>query len=479
MALAVAFIAGWAVMMLEILGGRVLAPYFGYSIYQWGGLIGVVLVALSGGYYLGGRVGDRAYAPGFLLWSLILAAACILLVPPLGGASLRWFRALGPAWGAVAASAVLLGPASLLLATVSPIVVRFTVTDRVANAAGAVYAVSTVGSIGGTFFTAFYAIPVLGTRVSHFVAAGLVLLAVAGVALAWNRWRYLASAGLLLLARVPADSAAHLGAVHQEESAHNIIQVVDTPDSLYLFLNYAGGPQTVMAKHQVLTNYYYDYFLLGPLVNGGKKVLVLGVGGGTALRQLVTLYPEVEVHGVDLDAKVLAVAQRYFGLQGHPRIRLVEGDARWYVETTGDRYDIIDVDLYVGGYVPFYCATQEFFQGVRDRLTDRGVLMMNVFSIQEGDDLVAPLVRTVGSVFPSVFLIGRGNFILVASKSPLDLAGLRRALQSPNGPSLVGEVVNRALPALRPATAGPGWPIFTDDLNDVEFRAFKMFFGRY
>ena len=187
--LGVAFTAGWVGMTLEILGGRLLAPYFGASVHQWGAVIGVVLAALSGGYYVGGRLGDGARATSWLLGALALAAALILLVPPLSPALLPWARAFGPARGAVVAAAVLLGPPSFLLGIALPIVVRLTVTDRIATSAGAVYAVSTLGSIGGTFFTAFYSIPVLGTSLSHSVAAGLTIAAVVALAIALRRTR--------------------------------------------------------------------------------------------------------------------------------------------------------------------------------------------------------------------------------------------------------------------------------------------------
>lgn len=477
--LGVAFIAGWVIMMLEILGGRVLAPYFGYSVYQWGALIGVVLAAMACGYYIGGRVGDSPYARGFLAWSLILSAAFILLVPPLGASFLPGFRGFGPAWGAVAASAVLLGLPSALLAVVSPIIIRLTATSKIASTAGRVYAISTLGSIGGTFFTAFYSIPVLGTRFSHYIAGGLVVFSLLGLGLAQGRLRYLLSVALLPLIWIPSEARPIQGLLYQEESVHNIIQVVDTPSSLYLFLNYTDGPQTVMPKDGLLAQSYYDYFLLGPALNGGKRVLVLGTAGGTSVKQLVTVYPEVEVVGVDLDGKVLDVAKRFFGLGGHPRIRLVEQDARWYLETASEQFDVIAIDLYVTGHIPFFTTTREFFRLAHDRLTDRGLIMMNVLSIQPGEELISPFVRTVRSVFASVFLVGSGNYILIASKAPVEEADLRRVLGTVQGPPEVRQVAQRALPSFRTAVAGPEWPVFTDDLNDVEFRTFRMFYGEY
>lgn len=476
--LLVAFVSGWVIMMLEILGGRLLAPYFGYSVYQWGALIGVVMAALAAGYFIGGRVGDTPRALRVLMGALVISAAYVFLVPPLGTALLASLRRLGPAWGAVAGSVVLLGAPSVLLAVVSPIVVRLTMTARIADTAGRVYAVSTLGSIAGTFFTAFFAIPVLGTRASHYVAGTLLVLATLALAITWRRRRDGLVAVLLLLWLWPAPPPPP-GTIFETESLHNIIQVVDQPGARYLYLNYQDGPQTVMPKDSLLVGSYYDYFLLGPVLNRGRRVLFLGAAGGTALKQLVSVNPDVEVVGVELDGKVIEAARKFFGLEGERRIRLVEQDARWYLEAARERYDVIDIDLYVTGHIPFFCTTREFFERARDRLTERGIIMMNVLSIQPGDDLIGPFVRTVRAVFPSVFLIGTGNFILVASKAPTDEGTLRRTLETAPVPGPVREVANRALSTLRTATAGPEWPLFTDDRNDVEFRTFKMFYGEY
>jgi len=189
---------------------------------------------------------------------------------------------------------------------------------------------------------------------------------------------------------------------------------------------------------------------------------------------LVTVYPNVRIVGVELDAAVLAVARSRFGIASLPRIRLVDSDARWFLQSTRERYDVIAVDLFVGGQVPFFCATKEFFELVRTHLTEDGVMMMNVFS-RRGDQLIAPVVRTVAAVFPSVSVIGEANAIVTASRKPSDLAavldGLDRRIASP--PEL-RQVIRRARLTVRSPRPGAEWPIFTDDRNDIEFRVFDV-----
>ncbi len=478
--LAVAFTAGWVIMMLEILGGRVLAPYFGYSVYQWGALIGVVMAALALGYHLGGRVGDGPRARSFLLGAFAVSAVFVLVVPRLAADFMPITRAFGPAWGAVLASAILLGLPSVLLATVSPIVIRLTATSRIAASAGSVYAVSTVGSIGGTFFAAFYAIPNLGSQTSHYVAAALLVAASVALALVARQLAQGAAMGVVLVLGYPFPPAPEPGVIYSAESLHNIIRVEQAGSRRYLFLNYRDGAQTVMDMKRLLTGSYYDYFLLGPHINGGRKILFLGVAGGTALKQLVTAYPEVEITGVDLDPAVLDVARNYFGLAGEERIRLVADDARWFLDAGSERFDIIALDLYVTGHVPFFTTTREFFERVHARLAEGGVMMMNVLvnSERRRDELLGPFIRTVRTVFPSAFLIGRGNYILIASKTPTSLAAMRGKLALPGAGRDVEAVLRRARPGLRVASAARKWPVFTDDLNDVEFRTFRTFYDR-
>jgi spermidine synthase len=388
-------------------------------------------------------------------------------------------RAFGPAWGSVAASAVLLGVPSVLLATTSPIVIRLTASSLIADSAGRVYAVSTVGSIGGTFFTAFYAIPELGTRMSHYVAAALLAAAAIGLALVERRTRAAVAAGLVFVIGFPFGSANAPGDVYRAESIHNIIRVADIGRLRYLFLNYADGAQTVMNRDGLLTDRYYDQFLLGPQINGAKSVLFLGVAGGTAIKQLATVYPDLHVTGVDLDPAVLDVARRYFGLGDEPRVNLVADDARWFLANSADRYDMIAIDLYVTGHIPFFTTTAEFFQQVYDHLSDNGVLMMNVLAVAQPEELLGPLVRTVRLSFPSTFLTGYGNFILIASRTPMSLDTLKQRLENAGPSAEVRQVARRALNGLSAASAGPEWPVFTDDRNDVEFRTFKTYYGGF
>ena len=476
--LAIAFLAGWAIMQIEILGGRVLAPFFGYSIYQWGALIGVVMAALAAGYALGGRMGDRPGARRFLLTALAISAAYIALIPLLADALLPIIRALGPAWGAVIASAALLGVPSLLLATTSPIVIKLTASERIAGSAGRVYAISTVGSIAGTFFTAFLVIPEIGTRLGHYLCAALVAFALAALFVEARKWRGVAATAVAFAALYPWPPKLPAHVIYRAESVHNIIEVHDHPRVRALYLNYTTGVQTLEVKGEVLTGEYFDLFLLGPHLQGGRKVLMLGAAGGVSMKQIAKVFPDAEITGVDLDPAVLRVAREYFGLKHHPRIRLVAEDARWFLARTAERYDVIVIDLYVTGTIPFFTATTEFFALARERLSDNGVLVMNVLSRRLGEGHIAPFVRTLEAVFPSVYAASFGNYLLIATRRPTDYATLKTRLEAEPADPNLAHVVTRVRPTFRPARAGAGVRPFTDDRNDVEFRSFELLYGR-
>ena len=470
--LSVAFTAGWTVMMLEMLGARQLAPYFGYSIYQWGALIGVVLACMACGYWIGACLGDRRNALKLLWWSLVGAFLWTTFTPALSSVVGSNASLFGPVWGAVAASFVLLAPPVVLLAVVSPISASLAARGGIAYTAGSVYMISTIGSIGGTFFTSFYSIPEIGTNLSYTISAALQLFAILGVS-----WTALRLSIIPILALVGAVcfwwSAKHGdAAIYNTESVHNIIKVVDTDDDRSLYLNMMTRPQTRWPKIGIITKEYYDDFLLGPKINEGRRVLFLGIGGGTALRQMTAVWPDISVLGVELDPLVIDVARRYFSLDHEPRIKLLTADARWFIDHNLETFDVAAVDLFYGGFMPFYCATTEFFNALSRRLSSRGILIMNVASPEPGDDLIGPMARTVHTAFPSVFIIDRKNIILIASKENLSEDELRSRLAKP-GNDILESIAADALTDLR-VIDDHNWPVLTDDRSDLEFRSFHM-----
>ncbi|MGQ9366274.1 fused MFS/spermidine synthase [Azospirillum sp. ST 5-10] len=466
-----AFAAGWGLMMLEILGGRLMAPHYGYSVYQWGAVIGVVLGFMAAGYWKGGAVGDGGGALPFLRGALLAGAAWAAATPWIGPAALDGSSGgMGPGVGSVVGAALLLGVPSFALATVSPICAGLSGSGGVAARAGRIYAVGTLGSIGGTFFAAFYAIPTIGVSAGYAVAAAVLGAACAALP---GGGRFAAAAAVLAAGAWGAGLAEGRGFAVYRETPHNTIYVREDAAEVRLHLNALWAVQSRLRKDGGPTGMYYDLFAAGPALAEGRRVLVLGLAGGVAATQIARAWPDAEVVGVELDAAVVEVARERFGLDG---VRVVVDDARRYVERAGPVYDVIVVDLYATAIIPFFAATREFFAALGARLAPGGAVMMNVAAPADRDALVGPLGATMAAVFPSVFLAdaGRGNWLLVATADERSAAGLRVRLEEAPLPALYA--ARRLADTLAPADTA-GQPVLTDDRSDIDLRSLRALYG--
>ena len=442
-----AFAAGWVVMSLQLLGGRLMAPSFGQTMHQWGALIGATLAAMTLGYWLAGRMGARAL-PGLLAVGALWAG----LSPWLGRAACAWAEAaLGPVAGSLAAAFVLMGPPGFALAGVSPLCVALLARGgSVAGASGLVSALGALGSIGGTFYGAFLAIPLLGLAGGYASAAVLAAGAALAAGLAWR------GAALLLLPLVPAviaqrDFAA--GFVELRETPYNTIMVADTAEGLMLALNSPKVMQSLRRHDGGPTGYYWDQLAAVPALARGGAALFLGVAGGTAVEAMQRAWPGLRAVGVEIDPAVIAVARQHFGLS----IPVAAADARRFVAAEGERFDVIVIDLYATGQIPPHVATREFYQAVAGRLAPGGVVALNVYGGGEPAAILGPVAATLGAVFPSVLAsdAGGGNVILLAWAEAMDLATARAAA-----------------PGLALSVPDPAWErvVLTDDRSDLELR---------
>ncbi|WP_146208897.1 fused MFS/spermidine synthase [Azospirillum sp. TSO22-1] len=465
-----AFAGGWALMMLEILGGRLMAPQYGYSVYQWGAVIGVVLGFMAAGYWKGGSVGDGPDAIPVLRGVLLVAAAWAALTPWLGPAALERTAPADPQVGSLAGAALLLGVPSFALAMVSPICAGRIAAAGRASAAGRIYAVGTLGSIGGTFFAAFFAIPTIGVSAGYAVAAAVLA---AACALVPGGRTY--AAGALVLA------LGALGAVHNEgrgfalyrETPHNTIWVRETAEEVRLHLNLLWATQSRLRKDGGPTGLYYDVFPAGPALADGARTLVLGVAGGVGPMNIRRAWPESDVLGVELDPAVVAVAREKFGLRG---VRVAVSDARRFVAADPEKHDLIVVDLYNGATIPFFTATREFFALLERKLDRGGVVMMNVASPADHDILIGPLAATLKAAFPSVFVsdVGGGNYFLIATREERTTAELLARLD--RAPPAAQDAARRLAWSLAPADTA-GQPVLTDDKSDIDLRSIIALYG--
>ena len=413
---AAVFLSGAVLLGLELVASRVLAPFFGSSIFVWGALIGVVLAGLSVGYWIGGVLADRFPTPLLLLGALTLGAAMILLIPVVDGWVLErvveWDP--GPRWNPLVATIALFGLPSIVLATATPIAVRLRARSitSVGKTAGRLFAVSTAGSIAGTFATAFFLIPELGTNqllgvlaTSLFVAAGLVALGERLLAAGPRRRRAHRRLGLATIELEPKQGGRLSGVaaqnwsprfrelgerqvavpsdgfelVYSKNTRYHGLTVVDDGDSR--FLRFESSFQSGMYLDDPFrTRFDYTDFLQLPLAYspGVRKILFIGLGAGSVQKRMWRDFPELDLETVELDPVVRDVAYRYFRLPRNSRLQVAVEDGRRFLQRDDERWDAIVIDAYFSDSLPFHLTTIEFLELARSRLRPGGVIASNL-----------------------------------------------------------------------------------------------------
>ena len=473
------FTVGIATLGAEIAAARLLAPFFGASTIVWANTIGVVLVALSVGYWLGGRLGDRHPDVRPLCLTVLVGAALLIVIPFVARPFLEVaVDALddieaGAFVGSLFAVLLLFAVPIAILGTVSPWAIRLSVPDveHAGQVAGRLYAISTAGSLLGTMLSALVLIPFAGTQ-RTFVAFGLMLALVAAAGLGW---RYagapLAAAAVLAIPVGTVKSSDEGRVIYETESAFQYIRVIDEPDGDRLLeLNEGQAVHSLMKPDSYLTGGEWDGYLVLPLAALGRppeRVAMLGNAAGTTARAFGHYFPDTIVDGVEIDPELEEVGNRFFDMSSNENLTVYNEDARPWLRRSEGGYDAIFVDAYRQPYIPFYMATKEFFELVRDRLAPGGALVVNAGHPEDNHDLEKALAATMGEVFPNILRdpIEPTNSELVASEAPLSAARMLAATEDM-------PVEFRNMAAIQAAQMGPpmgGGEVYTDDRAPVEW----------
>jgi len=475
------FVVGTGSLGAEIAAVRLLSPYFGASTIVWANTIGIVLVALSIGYWLGGRLADRhPHMRGLCLLTLtaaILLALVPFLADPLLGVAVSALDSIsaGAFLGSLVGVLGLVAVPVLLLGMVSPWAIRLAVStvEEAGEVAGRLYALSTAGSLAGTLLSALLFIPLVGTRRTFLIFA-LAIALVAVLGLRPVRRYALAPAGIIVLMVLPVgalkaetDSGR---VIYETDTEYQYARVVERDDgSRALELNEGQAQHSVYDPDTVLTGDVWDGHLVLPftaLERPPERVAILGNAAGTTSRAYEEFFPDTRVDGVEIDSELSEIGERFFAMD-NPQLHLYHEDARPYLRRTDARYDVISVDAYRQPYIPFYLATEEFFELVRDRLTPGGVLIVNAGHPENQDELEEVLTASIGEAFPHVLRdpIEDTNTLITASEQPLSAGRLR---------SYVPRLPAGLRPTARASAARIGAPleggtVYTDDKAPVEW----------
>jgi predicted membrane-bound spermidine synthase len=493
------FFGGLTSIGTELAMSRLVAPYFGSSTFIWANLIGLTLTYLSIGYYVGGRVADRYPRPWLLYVVTAGAAFGAGLIPfiarPILDMSLSAFDrlAVGAFYGSLVGVIFLLAIPITLLGFVTPFAIRLRLADidRAGNTAGRIYALSTMGSIAGSFLPVIVLIPAIGTT-KTFLTLSLALLSISVAGLIDTKsFRWAGLAGLLALslvligvveadARIKPPYRGEL--VEEAESEYNYIQVLKDGDRYLLALNEGHAIHSIYDPTRLLTGGPWDYFMAAPLFNaqadGGsvKDALFIGLAGGTAARQLAAAYDGVEIDGVEIDPEVARLGKKYFALD-RPDVNVVIDDGRYFLRRTDAQYDLIGIDAYRQPYIPFQLTTKEFFQEVADRLRPGGVTVVNVGRADTDYRLVDVIASTMRSVYPSVYEIdvdGYDNTMVIGTTEPSALDNFRRNTEGLQTDTVLRTVADWSLATGNPREVPVGGRVFTDDLAPVEWVVDQM-----
>jgi spermidine synthase len=494
------FASGTTVLAVEFTASRLLGNVFGTSNLVWANIVGLMLIYLTAGYFIGGRWADRS--PHFetlykiVCWGAFLSGVVPLLARPVLYAAAKAVYEIeaGVAVGSFIAVLALFAVPMTLLGCVSPFVIRLalTTTDEAGKTSGTIYGISTLGSIMGTFLPVLVLIPEAGTARTFLIfSAGLLLIGLGGLALSDRRaaLKYLwMPPALLVLAVIILRQESRpvpvgYTVLYEKDSAYNYIQIVEDQDGMrYLWLNEAQGIHSQWHPTQIYYRRTWDFFLAGPYFNADYspqqmgRVAIIGLAGGTIARQHTAVYGDIPIDGIEIDGDIIEASREYLGMT-EPNLNVIVEDGRYAFKQLDGPYSMVGIDAYRVPYVPWQLTTMEFFEEIKERLSEDGVVIINVGRTPTDRRLERAMATTMLQVFPTVHRMdvpGSLNTILVATRQPTEAENLVRNFQALDRGQypMLWQVLQDSLAALRDTETSN--LVFTDDRAPVETMVNEM-----
>jgi spermidine synthase len=489
------FTSGMASLAVEMAASRLLGNFFGTSNLVWASIIGLIMIYLTLGYWLGGAWADRSPDPKTFFKILLWAGLSIGIVPVVSRPVLRISAQafdqlqLGALFGSFTAVLILFVIPVTLLGTTSPFAIRLAIQDSRAagSVSGHIYAISTLGSFLGTFLPVLVLIPLVGTY-RTFLCISLILIVVvlfcfwhtAGVkAVLKYSWMPLLIIVLYWFG-LPGGDKTTSGQVYETDSAYNYIQVLDQQGYTMLRLNEGQGIHSIYSPTVINFHGPWEQVLVAPFFNKApydlsnvKSMAIVGLAAGTTARQATAVYPSIAIDGYEIDPKIVDVGRKYFDMN-EPNLNVIIQDGRVGLSHSTKHYQIISVDAYRPPYIPWQMTTREFFQIVKDHLTTDGVMVINVGRAPNDRRLIDAMSSTISSVFPSLYIVDipdTFNSIIFASMQPTQATNLIENFnylsQNQTVHPLLLETLQVSVANLKTPT--PSQVVFTDDKAPIEW----------
>ncbi len=488
------FVSGMTTLAAELAASRLIGNVFGTSNLVWASIIGLILIYLTAGYFIGGRWADRWPDAATMYRVLAWGAFTLGVVPYIATPVLRFaakaFEGLDVAvlLGSFVGVLILFCIPVTLLGMISPFAIRLSVDDpkSAGTTSGAIYGISTLGSFIGTFLPVLVTIPTIGTRLT-FLSFSLVLLLVALIGLgryasyklmAWHLWMPIV---LIIIAVISNNQNLKdsTGQVYETESAYNYIQVQQIKGYTLLRLNDGEGIHSTYNPNTLNYGGPWAQFLVAPFFNADyspsqvHRMAIVGLAAGTAARMATAEFGPIPIDGYELDPKIIAVGKKYFD-ENLPNLNVIIGDGRWNLEQSPNQYDLIAVDAYRPPYIPPHMTTKEFYQIVYNHLTDNGAVAINVGSVPGDRRLINGLATTMATVFPSIHIMdipGTLNTMIFATKQPTTADNFTANLSSFSHRTDISPLLLSAMQTTF-ANMKPGYTttqVFTDDRAPIEW----------
>jgi spermidine synthase len=480
----VVFVSGALVMIYEIIGSRILAPFIGTSTYIWTSLIGVILGSLSFGYWFGGKMADREpnlrvlsavmFFGGAILSATILVQNIVLSV--IASSTVRLEIK------AIIAALILFAPASVLFGFVTPYAVRLKMqtVENAGKTVGRLYALSTVGSIFGTFLAGFFLLPFVGSIRTMYLLAGLMfalsLLLAPFKQSVQSIFLILLFPMAILVNELFAYSLIVSNKMHDFDTQYNRVQIYDSTEkvtgkAMRILLTDPSSTQSAMylESNELALNYAKYYHLLRHFNPNFEKTLIIGGAAYSFPKEYLRVYPNKQIDAVEIDPQMTEAARKYFNLQESPNLQIFHEDGRVFLNRNTTKYDVILIDAFTSLYsVPFQLTTVEAVREMEKSLTENGVIIVNLISAFEGEGakFLQTEVKTYKEIFPQVVLFKAKpeklehipqNIILIATKAKVI------NFESNN------EEISALLKNRYDKTLDSSLPILTDDLAPVEY----------